>query len=644
MFKKVIFCFVFVYVLQQQMLYAQHIVDSIYTAAYNNNVHKNKLRSLELAYCNARVWGLLQDSASKVTYLTKCITVAKEAGNTEYESLFNSRLANIFGGLGNVTLAKTHLNSSFTLAKTNLALGTAWYVYGILCDLNVIGVRDSIPICYLRAAEYLKNETQATFQLNLYDELAGYYTYQQLFDKQFLYANKAVSYLSMGADLNTFDSILAYGIKANAYLSKSKYDTNRNIYVDSALLTYKFAIGLAKKQSNIYNPYNSIGTIYHNIATIFYENPDRFTDDSVLVYLDAADNIRTLSKVKSHSEVAALGLLLKADILYSLKRITEAKVLVKRAEETYPEIINDPYSGSKFYYLKSLIAAEDSDFRNALYYLQQSANLNDSTYNLEKLQVTQQIETQFKNTLQAQELKQEKENGVLQQRLNYIYVIIVCLAILAFVYLLRTGRLTRKTMLQQQQLLVEGRNTALLQAKVNEDEAMEAMMEKDIAVQERIIAEQEKLLSQQQRDSLQQVLKVNTLQVERKNELIKDLQEKIKQINVTKEAQHVKMVQAIDRGVGNDEELDYMQQVLSNTNPKFFQLLLAKSNQTLTNLDMKYCAYIKIGMSNREIAQIMNVEQKSVRMAKYRLKQKLNVPKEIDLDTIIIKLSEESGH
>ncbi len=60
-----------------------------------------------------------------------------------------------------------------------------------------------------------------------------------------------------------------------------------------------------------------------------------------------------------------------------------------------------------------------------------------------------------------------------------------------------------------------------------------------------------------------------------------------------------------------------------------------KALGTLTKLDFKYCGYIKLGMSTKDIANHMNIDVQSMRMARYRIKQKLHLDREKDLDTYI---------
>lgn len=51
----------------------------------------------------------------------------------------------------------------------------------------------------------------------------------------------------------------------------------------------------------------------------------------------------------------------------------------------------------------------------------------------------------------------------------------------------------------------------------------------------------------------------------------------------------------------------------------------------LSQNDLKHCAYIKVKLTSKEIARIMNISPKSVQMIRYRLKKKMNLGKDDDL-------------
>ncbi|MBV1888269.1 MAG: LuxR C-terminal-related transcriptional regulator, partial [Urechidicola sp.] len=47
---------------------------------------------------------------------------------------------------------------------------------------------------------------------------------------------------------------------------------------------------------------------------------------------------------------------------------------------------------------------------------------------------------------------------------------------------------------------------------------------------------------------------------------------------------------------------------------------------TLTPNDLKSCAFLKLNLSSKEIAQLLNISPKSVEVKRYRLRKKLELP------------------
>jgi len=66
------------------------------------------------------------------------------------------------------------------------------------------------------------------------------------------------------------------------------------------------------------------------------------------------------------------------------------------------------------------------------------------------------------------------------------------------------------------------------------------------------------------------------------------------------------------------------------TNPDFLRQL-SKKYPSLTPIDLKYCCYLKMDMSNDDIKNILGINQESVRTHKYRLKRKMLLPNDLDL-------------
>lgn len=85
---------------------------------------------------------------------------------------------------------------------------------------------------------------------------------------------------------------------------------------------------------------------------------------------------------------------------------------------------------------------------------------------------------------------------------------------------------------------------------------------------------------------------------------------------------------------------DYWEQFVGHfiqVAPHFFEELKQRFPD-LTPNEIKLCAYIRIGMSSKQIAQMLNLSPESVNKNRYRLRKKLGLDKDTALDEIIAEL------
>jgi len=62
---------------------------------------------------------------------------------------------------------------------------------------------------------------------------------------------------------------------------------------------------------------------------------------------------------------------------------------------------------------------------------------------------------------------------------------------------------------------------------------------------------------------------------------------------------------------------------------------LNKVGSELTDNEVRYCTFIKLGLRNKEVADMLNVSTKTVEVTRYRIKKKLSLTKEINLNDYI---------
>ena len=82
---------------------------------------------------------------------------------------------------------------------------------------------------------------------------------------------------------------------------------------------------------------------------------------------------------------------------------------------------------------------------------------------------------------------------------------------------------------------------------------------------------------------------------------------------------------------------DQFQSQFKEVYPDFFRQITTNHGK-LTSVDLQLCCYIKLNQTSKMIARITGVSVRTVEGQKYRLKKKLNVPKDQDLKTYILSM------
>lgn len=155
--------------------------------------------------------------------------------------------------------------------------------------------------------------------------------------------------------------------------------------------------------------------------------------------------------------------------------------------------------------------------------------------------------------------------------------------------------------------------------------AIQLQLEKE--EQARLKAEQE--LLELKRKQLEKEALANTLIIEHKNDMLQQIKNQL----IGDDAASIKKLLKEEMLLSADFETITKQ--IQELHPDFFSQLSAKAIRKLTPLDLKYCAYLHLQMNTTQIAQALHIEPHSVRMFKYRLKQKFGLDKGTDLEEFL---------
>ncbi len=116
---------------------------------------------------------------------------------------------------------------------------------------------------------------------------------------------------------------------------------------------------------------------------------------------------------------------------------------------------------------------------------------------------------------------------------------------------------------------------------------------------------------------------------------VKSLRERSKDDSLNTSAR--KLVRQLDTLQSSEVSYHESQDILDSLDPEFSKKLVS-NHPRLTNLDLKHCAFIKLNMENNDVANILNVELKSLQMTRYRLKKKLGLDEKISLREYLVNL------
>ena len=112
--------------------------------------------------------------------------------------------------------------------------------------------------------------------------------------------------------------------------------------------------------------------------------------------------------------------------------------------------------------------------------------------------------------------------------------------------------------------------------------------------------------------------------------LLDDLKRLQKDADPDQQVKIEKLINRIEFYKHSEEDWERLKLHFDTIHSGFFARLKNKYPE-LTQAELRHCAYIKLQMFTSEIAQMLNIDNKSVQASRYRIKKKMHLPPEVDL-------------
>ncbi|MFZ4478159.1 MAG: tetratricopeptide repeat protein, partial [Saprospiraceae bacterium] len=371
--------------------------------------------------------------------------------------------------------------------------------------------------------------------------------------------------------------------------------------LDSALVFYHQALSHFLDVKMI----RGIATMYNNIGNIYLRKKQY--EEALFYFRKSLENYQ-----KDNNVLFAANVYNNIGKAYFLQGIMDSvepymmRGLQLATQQNALEEMQDCHENLSLYYEKK------GDIAKSLYHLQQYSLWHDSLYNNKKITELKQVAERYE--VQRQLDIVNKENELQSARfLSWIVSLAALLIIVTLIGVIYNISLTRNTV---RKALYEEEKARFL-AEKEAQELRENQYTQEIDVKNRELASTAINIIQKN-DLLQQI--TDNLENLRKSSIDDNTRREI-----------TRMTRLIENGLNQEQEWESFRLHFEGVHPGFFDRLLLVQPK-LTPKDLRICAYLRMNLSTKEIASLLNFSIRGVETIRYRLRKKLDLPPETDLN------------
>lgn len=221
----------------------------------------------------------------------------------------------------------------------------------------------------------------------------------------------------------------------------------------------------------------------------------------------------------------------------------------------------------------------------------------------------------------------DKQLARMQQR-HYTLIFVMCILVLLItiaVIMMRNQRIKSRNQQKMMELQLEKEQH---EKKLAEEQARSVEME----------AHYRQEIMKQSLEQKQKELSITNMFISSRNELIGDL---LKHLTDIKEVQGITgvqtLVQHLKQLLKTSNERDNFIINFESANPDFIRKL-KEMHPELSSSDIRFLSYIRMNMSTKDIASLININPESCKRRKIRISKKLGIESSAELYDYIIKM------
>ena len=333
------------------------------------------------------------------------------------------------------------------------------------------------------------------------------------------------------------------------------------------------------------------GRVYNNMGEMFINSGQQ---DSALHYLGLSIQVKTENGLEDRLSPTYNNL---GAVFFQREEYEKAENAYKMALELAEKYATPEYKSNALQGL-SEVYEKTGKIDKSLFYIKLLAVTRDSLFNIERSKKIAEMEAVYQLDRKEREIGELESQARVQKVIRNTSIVVGILVLAALLLVINRQRL-RVRLAEKDKILEEERSIAL---------------KKEV-------------------DARNRELTTSTLERAQSNKLLGELQELLKRVG--KDPDNVKTaVKKIRQSMDFNNDWESLKMHFEKVHPGFFSSLQTKFPD-LTSNELRHCAYIRINLSTKDVARIMHVEPKSISMVRYRIKKKLGLNQDDNLDSFI---------
>lgn len=178
------------------------------------------------------------------------------------------------------------------------------------------------------------------------------------------------------------------------------------------------------------------------------------------------------------------------------------------------------------------------------------------------------------------------------------------------------------------------------QQKEMEHNQKEELRQQQLLSEQRIMSlEKEKLEAEIFHKSKE--ISTSALELANKNRILDDLKTEIvqlKNLNKSQASPLNRLIKLIDNNLNQKDDWQLFETNFNHLNSSFYEKLQL-DHPELSSKDLRFCAFLKLNLTTKELASLLNISARSLELKRFRLRKKLNLKHEENLVDFLMKYS-----